>query len=124
MTSLKFWFGSPVPPRPYVGARRHAEAGEGRAIKGHAIRQCSTGDIGLWHKKKPCSQEVANNADKVGGDAETIEFINWLALLLQSIGGIAAITLWAVVSLVILAIAWAITRLVGGPSMSQPPAHN
>ena len=67
---------------------------------------------------------AANNADKVGGDAETIEFINWLALLLQSIGGIAAIILWAVVSLVILAIAWAITRLVGGPSMSQPLAHN
>jgi len=67
---------------------------------------------------------AANNADKVGGDAETIEFINWLALLLQSIGGIAAVILWAVVSLAILAIAWAITRLVAGPSMSQPPAHN
>lgn len=64
---------------------------------------------------------AANNADKVGGDAETIEFINWLALLLQSIGEIAAVILWAVISLAILGIAWAITRLIDRTSGAQPP---
>jgi hypothetical protein len=65
---------------------------------------------------------AANNADKVGGDAETAEFINWFALLLQNIGGIAAVILWAVISLAILAIAWIITRLAPGSSSPQPPA--
>jgi len=27
-----------VPPRPYVGAGRHAKTGEGRVVKDHAIR--------------------------------------------------------------------------------------
>jgi hypothetical protein len=64
---------------------------------------------------------AANNADMVGGDAETVEFINWLALLLQSAGEIAAVILWAIVSLAILGVAWVIARLTGRPSQLQPP---
>jgi hypothetical protein len=56
---------------------------------------------------------AANNAEKVGADAETVEFINWLALLLQSVGEIAALILWAIIALAILGVAWAITRLTG-----------
>jgi hypothetical protein len=67
---------------------------------------------------------AANNADKVGGDAETAEFINWFALLLQNIGGIAAVILWAVIALAILAIAWVITRLAPGSSSPQPPIRS
>ena len=63
---------------------------------------------------------AANNADKVGGDAEAIEFVNRLALLLQSIGEIAAVVLWLVVSLAILGIAWAIARLTAGSPASPP----
>lgn len=66
---------------------------------------------------------AANNADKVGGDAETIELVNWLALFLQNVGEIAAVILWAVISLAILAIAWVISKLTGGntgPGV-QPP---
>lgn len=40
---------------------------------------------------------AANNADKVGGDAQTVEFINWLALLLGSVGEVAAVILWAII---------------------------
>ena len=64
---------------------------------------------------------AANNADKMGGDAETAEFINWLALLLQSIGETAAVILWAVIALAILGIAWVITRFTGHTSGAQPP---
>jgi hypothetical protein len=64
---------------------------------------------------------AANNADKVGGDAEMVEFINWLALLLQSVGEIAAVVLWAIVSLAILGVAWAIARLAGRSPQAQPP---
>ena len=68
---------------------------------------------------------AANNADKVGGDADTIEFINWLMLLLQSVGEIAAIIVWAVVSLAILGVAWAIARLAGRRLQpTQPPAQS
>lgn len=67
---------------------------------------------------------AANNADKVGGDAETVEFINWLALLLQSVGEIAAVILWAIVSLAILGVAWAIARLTGRPPQGQPPVNS
>lgn len=63
---------------------------------------------------------AANNADRVGGDAETIEFINWLVLLLQNIGEIAAIIIWAIISLAILGVAWAVAKLTG----SQPPVKN
>ncbi len=64
---------------------------------------------------------AASNADKVGGDAETVELINWLALLLQNVGEVAAIILWAVISLAILGVAWAITKLTGN-SPGAPPA--
>lgn len=67
---------------------------------------------------------AANNADKVGGTAETVEFINWLALLLQSVGEISAVILWAVISLAILGIAWAITKLTGGTPQAQPPVKS
>jgi hypothetical protein len=67
---------------------------------------------------------AANNADKVGGDAETVEFINWLALLLQSVGEIAAVILWAIVSLAILGVAWAIARLAGRRSQARPPVKS
>jgi hypothetical protein len=67
---------------------------------------------------------AANNADKVGGDAEMVEFINWLALLLQSVGEIAAVVLWAIVSLAILGVAWAIARLAGRPPQAQPPIES
>ncbi|HTN98872.1 MAG TPA: hypothetical protein VL101_17985, partial [Nordella sp.] len=64
----------------------------------------------------------ANNADKVGGDADTVELLNWLALLLQNVGEIAAIIIWAVISLAILAVAWAITKLTGAAGSGiQPP---
>jgi hypothetical protein len=65
---------------------------------------------------------AANNADKIGGDAETVEFLNWLALLLQGVGEVAAVILWAVISLAILGIAWAITKLTGRSPQAQPPA--
>lgn len=64
---------------------------------------------------------AANNADKVGGDAETIEFINWLALLLQNVGEVAAVILWAIISLAILGVAWAVSKLAGSPSQAKPP---
>jgi hypothetical protein len=66
---------------------------------------------------------AANNADKVGGDAETVELLNWFALLLQNVGEIAAVVIWAIVSLVILAIAWVIGKVTGGAvgSNVQPP---
>ena len=67
---------------------------------------------------------AANNADKVGGDAEMTEFINWFALLLQNIGGIATVILWAVISLAILAIAWVLTRLAPASSSPQPPIRS
>ena len=59
-----------------------------------------------------------------GGDAEMVEFINWLALLLQSIGEIAAVILWAVISLAILGIAWVITRFTDRTSGVQPPVKS
>src|SRR5690349_24883489 len=65
---------------------------------------------------------AANNADKVGGDAETIEFINWLALLLQDVGEIAAVIVWAVIALAILGIGWAVSRLAGRSPEARPPA--
>jgi hypothetical protein len=65
---------------------------------------------------------AANNADKVGGSAETVEFVNWLALLLQNVGEIAAIILWAVIALAILAIAWVITK-VASRSSQAPVSH-
>ena len=65
---------------------------------------------------------AANNADKVGGDAETVELLNWLALFLRDVGEIAAVILWAVVSLAILGIAWLIGKLTGGADPGiQPP---
>lgn len=64
---------------------------------------------------------AANNADKVGGDAETIEFINWLALALQSVGEIAAVIIWAIISLAILGVGWAISKLAGNSSQARPP---
>jgi hypothetical protein len=67
---------------------------------------------------------AANHADKIGGSAETVEFINWLALLVQSIGEIAAVILWAVISLATLGIAWVITRLTDHTSGAQPPLGN
>jgi hypothetical protein len=67
---------------------------------------------------------AANNADKVGGSAETVEFINWLALLLQNVGEVAAIILWAIISLLLLAIAWAITKLTGRSSQASPPVSH
>src|SRR4029077_6773136 len=51
-----------LPPRPYVGARRHAKGGEGLVVKGRAARQSSTGSIALWHENNP---NTAVNADKV-----------------------------------------------------------
>lgn len=65
---------------------------------------------------------AANNADKVGGDAETVELLNWLALTLQGIGEIAAVILWAVISLAVLGIAWVITKLIGRSPQAQPTA--
>lgn len=67
---------------------------------------------------------AANNADKVGGDAETIEFINWLALLLQNVGEVAAVILWAIISLAILGVAWAVSKLAGGPPQARPPVNS
>lgn len=64
---------------------------------------------------------AANNADKVGGDAETAEFINWLALLMQSVGETATLILWVVISLAILGIAWAIAKLTGHKRYHPPP---
>lgn len=66
---------------------------------------------------------AANNVDKVGGDAETVELVNWLALFLQNVGEVAAVIIWAIVSLLILAIAWVIGKLTGGAAGSnfQPP---
>ena len=66
---------------------------------------------------------AANNADKVGGDAETVELLNWLALLLQNVGEVAAVVIWAIVSLLILAAAWVIGKLTGGAAGAnfQPP---
>lgn len=64
---------------------------------------------------------AANNADKVGGDAEMVEFLNWLALFLQGAGEIAAVILWAVIALAILGIAWLITRFTGASPQHQPP---
>ncbi|MBK1865469.1 hypothetical protein [Taklimakanibacter albus] len=66
---------------------------------------------------------AANNADKVGGDAETVELVNWLALFLQNVGEVAAVIIWAIVSLLILAIAWVIGKLTGGNAGTnfQPP---
>ena len=67
---------------------------------------------------------AANNADKVGGDPETVEFINWLALLLQNVGEVAAIILWAVISLAILGVAWAVTKVTGRSPEAQPPVKS
>ncbi|MGE3874280.1 MAG: hypothetical protein AB7F74_15115 [Parvibaculaceae bacterium] len=67
---------------------------------------------------------AASNADKVGGNAETAEFLNWLALLLQGVGEFAAVVLWAVVSLAILGVAWAVARLTGGSPRAQPPVKD
>ncbi|MGE0238155.1 MAG: hypothetical protein AB7F09_06115 [Parvibaculaceae bacterium] len=64
---------------------------------------------------------AANNADKVGGDAETVELINWLALLVQNVGEVAAVIVWAVVALAILGVAWIITKVAGRSSQAQPP---
>lgn len=66
---------------------------------------------------------AANNADKVGGDAETVELVNWLALFLQNVGEVAAVVIWAIVALLILAIAWVIGKLTGGAAGAnfQPP---
>ncbi|QIG51975.1 hypothetical protein G5V57_32300 [Nordella sp. HKS 07] len=68
---------------------------------------------------------AANNADKVGGTAETVELLNWVVLLLQNVGEIAAIIIWAVISLAILAVAWVITKLTGVAGTGiQPPFKN
>lgn len=68
---------------------------------------------------------AANNADKVGGAPETVELLNWLARLLQSVGEIAAIILWAVISLAILAVAWVIGKLTGAAQSGiQPPLES
>ena len=64
---------------------------------------------------------AANNADKVGGNAETVELINWLALFLQGVGEVATVILWAIISLAILGIAWLVTRFTGSSSQEQPP---
>lgn len=87
--------------------------------------------VGLWSAVaalgywliKALTGFAANNADKVGGNAETVELVNWLALFLQNVGEIAAVILWAVISLAILAIAWVISKLTGGNTGSgiQPP---
>ncbi|MGE0008478.1 MAG: hypothetical protein AB7S92_23225 [Parvibaculaceae bacterium] len=66
---------------------------------------------------------AADNADKVGADPETVELINWLALVLQNVGEIVAIILWAVISLAILGVAWAVTRFTGRPPEAPPPAN-
>jgi len=51
--------------------------------------------------------------------------LNWVVLLLQNVGEIAAIIIWAVISLAILAVAWVITKLTGvAGSGIQPPFKN
>ena len=38
------------PPRPFVGAGRHAEAGEGGVVIGRHVRQRIAGDVARWHR--------------------------------------------------------------------------
>ena len=66
---------------------------------------------------------AAHNSD-IRDVPETGEFVKGLALFLQSIGSTVAITLWAVITIAILGIAWIVTRLTGSPSTVQPPAHD
>lgn len=67
---------------------------------------------------------AANNADMVSGNAETVELVNWAALLFRDFGEIAVLVVWVVISLLILAIAWLITRLTGGTPQAQPPVRS
>ena len=55
----------PLSPRPYIGAGRHAESGEGLADIGRGIRQGTAGRVTLWHDEKlsrPYSDEVSATA--------------------------------------------------------------
>jgi hypothetical protein len=38
-----------APPRPFVGARRYAEAAECLAVVGRGVREGAVGDIALWY---------------------------------------------------------------------------
>jgi uncharacterized membrane protein YphA (DoxX/SURF4 family) len=68
-------------PRPYIGAGRHAEAGEVPVVPGVAARQAAARDITSWYEKFTA---VLVNADAVAaapGLASLIETFGGLALL-------------------------------------------
>jgi hypothetical protein len=55
---------------------------------------------------------IANNADLVPSSPEVVEWTSWLATVGTSVGEWAVIGIWAVVSLLIYVIGFAVTRLL------------
>ncbi len=60
-------------------------------------------------------QMLAANADIVPGSAEVVELASWLAVFGSGVGEWAVIIVWAVVSLIIYAVGFVVTRLISSP---------
>ena len=56
---------------------------------------------------------AVRNADVVTGHPETVEFLSWSLAFLRSLGLFAVVTVWAIVSLIILGVATVLARILG-----------
>ena len=63
---------------------------------------------------------AARHADQMANDPVSIEWINTMALWLQSFGSVAMVIVWGLVALVILAFGWIIAKLAGNLAQSNP----
>jgi hypothetical protein len=65
---------------------------------------------------------AVRNADVVTGHPETVEFLSWSLAFLRSLGLFAVVTVWAIVSLIILGVATVLARILGArvPRAAQP----
>lgn len=63
---------------------------------------------------------AARHADQLGTDPESVEWINTVAIWLQSFGSAATLVVWAVVAAGILALAWLVAKFAGNSSSSAP----
>lgn len=68
---------------------------------------------------------AARHADQMADDPVSIEWINTLALWLQSFGSIAVVIVWGLVAATILALGWMLAKLAGnsGSSNTLPPSR-
>jgi hypothetical protein len=64
---------------------------------------------------------LARNADTLASDPPTVEWLFWVVSGLKNLGLTAILVVWGFVSLVILAVPWALSRLAG---RAAPPARD